>query len=284
MDFDRAETDKNHQHTRRFFIVNLKDRRYKLMKAWTKFWTRTIPSQERLDNGTLIFGLVWTAICLAGLVVSLKHTDFASAFSSSGSTLLKAGLLYFAFFVGKNFGNLYDKWWANYVTVFVGVAILTFLSWATYGTHMEDADPMFGGGHEVVDFEPTNEQRSSHAAIIFLTLLIPAWLGVYKGQVNLDQPPKSKKLFEYDPRELDICMLSQLQASLTAKLILVNNEMGARYEAVITLDQDNPKTVNARTVLKEGIQHLNEFNIYLDSKLARIEGSMASKGEGKVST
>ena len=58
------------------------------------------------------------------------------------------------------------------------------LRWAGYGTHTEDADPLFGGGYTVVDFTPTNKQRSDHAG----TTLIPAALfGVYRGQNNAER-------------------------------------------------------------------------------------------------
>lgn len=43
---------------------------------------------------------------------------------------------------------------------------------------------------------------------------------------------RKKKLFECDPKALDLDMLSHLQASLVARLILVNTELGGRWRNI----------------------------------------------------
>ena len=46
---------------------------------------------------------------------------------------------------------------------------------------------------------------------------------------------KEKKLVDYYLKELDLEMLSQLQASLIAKLILVNEELSSRWKNISAL-------------------------------------------------
>jgi hypothetical protein len=84
---------------------------------------------------------------------------------------------------------------------------------------------------------------------------------------------KEKKLVDYDLKELDLEMLSQLQASLVAKLILVNEELSSRWKNISALGSDLPNSDDARAVLDSGTEHLEEFNSILQSELARITGN-----------
>lgn len=84
---------------------------------------------------------------------------------------------------------------------------------------------------------------------------------------------KEKKLVDYDPRELNFEMLSQLQASLVAKLILVNEELSSRWKNISALGSDLPNSEDVRAVLGSGAEHLEEFNSILQSELARITGN-----------
>ena len=68
-----------------------------------------------------------------------------------------------------------------YGNVVMVAAILAFLSWNTYGTHREDADPLHGGGEVVVDFEPTSQERDRHGFFIFTVITVVGSLGVYRG-------------------------------------------------------------------------------------------------------
>jgi len=52
--------------------------------------------------------------------------------------------------------------------------------WAKYGTHTEDADPLFGGDQVIIDFEPTIKERNISALTMSITLIISAVFGVYK--------------------------------------------------------------------------------------------------------
>jgi hypothetical protein len=52
----------------------------------------------------------------------------------------------------------------------IGIGVCGFIALGSayyLGTHREDADPVFGGGEVVVDYEPTNDQRITlHSAEI----------------------------------------------------------------------------------------------------------------------
>jgi hypothetical protein len=65
-----------------------------------------------------------------------------------------------------------------YATCVIVVAVVGFFAWGGYGTHTE------GEGedrYEAVDFVPTPKQRNTHGAKVFLAVLMPALLGVYRG-------------------------------------------------------------------------------------------------------
>lgn len=81
-----------------------------------------------------------------------------------------------------------------------------------------------------------------------------------------------KKLYEHDPEELDLETLSELQASLIAKLFLVNQELITRYKNVTDLSTKLPGSENARTVLSDSTDHLEKVNTFLQAELARITG------------
>jgi hypothetical protein len=59
-------------------------------------------------------------------------------------------------------------------------ALLAYGLRATYGTHVEDDDPLRGGGGEVVvDFEPTEQERNEHGLKYLLVLGIPSILAIH---------------------------------------------------------------------------------------------------------
>jgi len=83
---------------------------------------------------------------------------------------------------------------------------------------------------------------------------------------------RKKKLIDYDPKELDLETLSHLQASLVAKLILVNEELINRYTNIVDLSNDLPDSRKSRAVLKKGAERLQGFNNILEIELAHISG------------
>lgn len=83
---------------------------------------------------------------------------------------------------------------------------------------------------------------------------------------------KDKKLYDYDPKELDLELLSHLQAGLVAKLVLVNEELISRYKNIVELGSEIKNSENQITVLIEGAKHLENINLVLHSELIRITG------------
>jgi len=66
------------------------------------------------------------------------------------------------------------------------IALISLGLWASYGTHTEEADPLYGGGETIVDFEPTDKERNEYGLTWFFTLTIPALYGLYKKQKDVD--------------------------------------------------------------------------------------------------
>lgn len=91
--------------------------------------------------------------------------------------------------------------------------------------------------------------------------------------MSLFRKKRAKKLFEYDPKELDLELLAHLQVSLVAKLVLVNKELMERYRSLGELGQEVPNTDNAREVLVQSADHLENFTAILETELARIQGN-----------
>ena len=83
---------------------------------------------------------------------------------------------------------------------------------------------------------------------------------------------KKKKLFEMDPKVLDLDSLSALQASCIAKLVLVNEELISRYKNVAEMGSDIPKAEDTKGHLIEIAEHLKNMNTILNLELSRITG------------
>lgn len=68
--------------------------------------------------------------------------------------------------------------WRSYLNTMGIVAFVAFVMWGAYGTHVENADPIYGGGDIVQDFQPTDQQRNEYGLSTLLTFEIAALLGV----------------------------------------------------------------------------------------------------------
>ncbi len=90
--------------------------------------------------------------------------------------------------------------------------------------------------------------------------------------MGVDSDPK--KLFEYEPHELNLDALKDLQTSLIAKLFLVNQELIARYKNITDLDPGIPQSEDAITTIKAGVDHLENVNTFLQAEIARITGKI----------
>ena len=83
--------------------------------------------------------------------------------------------------VNKMITGLWNSWGPvrSYLYTFYGVTIVVLMAWSGLGTYTEGADPLFGGGVEVVDFIPTEVERDLFGSRLFFDLLIPALVGTF---------------------------------------------------------------------------------------------------------
>jgi hypothetical protein len=88
----------------------------------------------------------------------------------------------------------------------------------------------------------------------------------------LGETEKKKALIDCDPKELDLEMLTFLQSSVMAKLLLVNNEMMRRYtglgKVVNSTEWDN-RDEYLRTFFK-AVDRCEQLNVLLEARLAEV--------------
>lgn len=71
--------------------------------------------------------------------------------------------------------------WHLYLDVIAIIAFLSVIIAAGYGTVIEGGDPLYGGGEEVAIVDVTMDMQIEHGLYFFLILVIPAVIGVYRG-------------------------------------------------------------------------------------------------------
>jgi hypothetical protein len=161
------------------------------IKQIRHFFTGDLYSAEaKFGRGDFLMGGFWVCLATWGMYVVFQYVDYTLVLGQAFADLFKVAVLVASYYAAKHFSCFYSKRWANYLLVYVAVSVLTFLSWTTYGTHLEDGDPIFGGGTRVTDFTPTKAGRSNHAGDIFFKLLPVALFGVYRGQNSQDRKVK----------------------------------------------------------------------------------------------
>lgn len=106
----------------------------------------------------------------------------ASTITDALFLLFRVFIVYAVYWVAKHLASEVKCSKARAYLYAIGVSLfLAGVSWANYGTHTEDADPLFGGGETVVDFEPTKDQRNRHGLFIFTVLGVTSIVGTYQG-------------------------------------------------------------------------------------------------------
>jgi len=81
-----------------------------------------------------------------------------------------------------------DTWLSELKHYFIGIAACAFIALGSayyLGTHREDGDPVLGGGKVVVDYEPTDDQRTRYGVVLFLCLSVPAMFGIHEALQEL---------------------------------------------------------------------------------------------------
>jgi len=72
------------------------------------------------------------------------------------------------------------------------------------------------------------------------------------------------------PDTLSLDELVNLQASLLGKMMLVNDELHARYVDILASTDEKPSSVKARDVLTRAAAHLEDLNRVLRDELGRV--------------
>lgn len=89
--------------------------------------------------------------------------------------LLKVGIALAVYQLGRIAPEHFKPKLGCYATMLGVAAFLGFMAAGILGSHVEDADQMFGGGELVHDYEPTEVQRLESGVKIFImagTLLV----------------------------------------------------------------------------------------------------------------
>jgi len=81
---------------------------------------------------------------------------------------------------------------------------------------------------------------------------------------------RKRKLIDHDPATLSLEMLSVLQGSLVAKLMLVNKELHHRYQSIADLSAGLQDSDASRSVLLKSAERLVQFNAFLEAELVHI--------------
>jgi len=76
--------------------------------------------------------------------------------------------------LGKELHQSYGSRLKTFFIILTMSSVLGLLRWSNLGTHVEDADPVTGGGDVVTDYEPSAVQRNRAATLIFLLSFLPA--------------------------------------------------------------------------------------------------------------
>ena len=114
------------------------------------------------------------------LWIALRDAAFEDTLWSSAVTLLRVGFVVAIYSLSRSLARIHDEAWKNYLLIFYLASTFTLFSWAYYGMHTENADPLFGGGETLVDFVPSKLEKADHALNVFCLLLVPGLYGVYR--------------------------------------------------------------------------------------------------------
>ena len=87
---------------------------------------------------------------------------------------------------------------------------------------------------------------------------------------------RKKKLFEYDPEELDLELLLTLRGSLVVKLIQVNDNLISRYRTLVSVGgklRKRPGTQESTEILEKGAKKTEQFNEMLKKELEDMKSN-----------
>jgi hypothetical protein len=126
----------------------------------------------------------------------MKGINWSSLLADTWKAFGSWALISAAYQIGKYGARSYrgekglkfaDSVFGKVFCVICALGILLFLSYflaVGLGTHTEDADPLYGGGETVVDYEVSDKERFEYGISIFLELTIPSLIGLYAGYAS----------------------------------------------------------------------------------------------------
>lgn len=96
--------------------------------------------------------------------------------------LVRVAIIYGVYKVAKRMASESSCSRGKAYAIAIGVALLfAALSWANFGTHQEDANPLHGGGTTVVDFVPSKQERNQQGLFVFIVLGTASLAGTHSG-------------------------------------------------------------------------------------------------------
>lgn len=139
-----------------------------------------MPKDMSTDKIEITIEIIKVVALSAFLIFACSDAEFPDVLWKPAGILFKAAIIGLSYFAGSHFSGVYKEGGKNYLLIFYGIGIITLIAWAGLGIHDEGGDFLFGDGATVVDFVPTKIERANHAITIFLSLIIPAFYGMYK--------------------------------------------------------------------------------------------------------
>ena len=109
---------------------------------------------------------------------------YTAGFYQALGYFLAAGWITIAFRGGREAYRYYRSRFKAFLLILAISFGPAFLSRTDLGTHIENADPLMGGGDVVTDYEPTDAQRNQAATLIFLLSFLPGLAGLSLWQKN----------------------------------------------------------------------------------------------------
>jgi hypothetical protein len=107
---------------------------------------------------------------------------FAAGLHQAVRYFLAAGWIWIAFRFSLLLRQEYHSKTKAFVATLGASLLLAFIGWSVMGTHVEDADPVMGGGEVVVDYEPTHARRTETGTLIFFITFVPASVALLKRE------------------------------------------------------------------------------------------------------
>lgn len=102
----------------------------------------------------------------------IKPSGFGAGFWQALSYFAAFGWMWIVFRFARHSVDEHASKLKVFGVVLATSAAFAFFSWSSLGTHVEDADPVMGGGDVVTDYK-ANAERNKDATIMFLLTFVP---------------------------------------------------------------------------------------------------------------